>query len=160
MTLERRTGDLLTVDVDALVNPVNTHGVMGAGLALQFKRVFPENFVAYQRACRAGDVAIGRMHVVQRVATPRFIINFPTKEHWRNPSKLEYVRIGLCDLVAQVRARHIQSIAIPPLGCGLGGLDWAVVAPLIEQAFARLPHVRTVVFTAVRERQPEIELGR
>src|SRR5690349_17666308 len=102
MTIERGKGNLLTADVDALVNTVNTEGVMGKGLALQFKKAFPENFASYERACRSGEVETGQMHIVQRLAPPRFIINFPTKRHWRQPAKLEYVRDGLRDLVAQV----------------------------------------------------------
>ena len=109
--MERGQGNLLAADVDALVNTVNTVGVMGKGIALQFKNAFPENFASYERACKAGEVVTGRMHVVKRLASPRFIINFPTKKHWRQPSRLEYVRDGLRDLVAQVRALGIESIA-------------------------------------------------
>jgi O-acetyl-ADP-ribose deacetylase (regulator of RNase III) len=146
MSIELGHGNLLAADVDALVNTVNTEGVMGKGLALQFKKAFPENFVSYERACKAGEVVTGRMHVVKRLASPRFIINFPTKKHWRHPSKLEYLRDGLRDLVAQVRALGIKSIAVPPLGCGNGGLDWGDVKPLILAAFAELPDVRAVLF--------------
>jgi len=146
MTIERGQGNLLTADVDALVNPVNTVGVMGKGLALQFKKAFPENFAAYERACRAGEVETGRMHIVQRLTPPRLLINFPTKQHWRLPSKLEYVRDGLQDLVEQVRRLEVRSIAIPPLGCGNGGLDWADVRPLIVAAFEALPDVRVLLF--------------
>ncbi|ADO68851.1 type II toxin-antitoxin system antitoxin DNA ADP-ribosyl glycohydrolase DarG [Stigmatella aurantiaca] len=146
MTIESGKGNLLTAEVDALVNTVNTEGVMGKGLALQFKKAFPENFVSYERACKAGEVVPGRMHIVHRLASPRFIINFPTKKHWRNPSKLEYVRDGLRDLVTHVRKLGIQSIAIPPLGCGNGGLDWADVKPLIVQSFEALHDVRVVLF--------------
>lgn len=146
MSIERGTGNMLTADVDALVNTVNTQGVMGKGLALQFKKAFPENFAAYERASKAGEVQIGKMHVVERLASPRFIINFPTKKHWRQPSKLEYVRDGLRDLVVEVRRLQIGAIAIPPLGCGNGGLDWARVRPLIVAAFDELPTVRVVLF--------------
>src|SRR5271157_2289289 len=135
MTIERGSGNLLAADVDALVNTVNTEGVMGKGLALQFKKAFPENFASYERACEAGEVVPGRMHIVPRLTSPRFIINFPTKKLWRNPSKLEYVRDGLRDLVLHVQRLDIKSIAIPPLGCGNGGLNWAEVKPLIVQAF-------------------------
>jgi len=144
--IERGHGNLLVADVDALVNTVNTDGVMGKGLALQFKKAFPESFAAYEHACKAGEVVPGRMHVVHRLASPRFIINFPTKKHWRQPSKLTYIREGLGDLVAQVRALGIQSIAIPPLGCGNGGLAWSDVKPLIVQAFEELPQVRVLLF--------------
>lgn len=146
MAIERGKGNLLAADVDALVNTVNTEGVMGKGLALQFKKAFPENFASYERTCKNGEVVLGRMHIVERLASPRFIINFPTKKHWRQPSRLQYVRDGLRDLVVQVRALGIKSIAIPPLGCGNGGLAWSDVKPLIVQAFERLPDVRVVLF--------------
>jgi O-acetyl-ADP-ribose deacetylase (regulator of RNase III) len=146
MAIERGHGNLLTAEFDALVNPVNTVGVMGKGLALQFKKAFPDAFTSYERACRRGELAPGRVHVVERDAPPRFIINFPTKEHWRSPSRLEYVQDGLQDLVATVKARGIRSIAIPPLGCGNGGLDWSAVKPLIVQAFESLAEVRVVLY--------------
>jgi len=109
MSIERGTGNLLKADVDALVNTVNTVGVMGKGLALQFKKAFPESFADYERACEAGEVVTGRMHVVKRLASPKYIINFPTKKHWRHPSKLEYVRDGLRDLVAKTRELGARS---------------------------------------------------
>jgi len=146
MTIEPGRGNLLEADVDALVNPVNTQGVMGKGLALQFKNAFPDVFQSYVDACKAGELVMGKIHTVRRSMAPRFILNFPTKKHWRNPSKLEYVRDGLDDLVQQVHALGIQSIAVPPLGCGLGGLDWEDVRPLIEAAFVPLPDVRVVLY--------------
>lgn len=146
MSIERGTGNLLTADVDALVNTVNTEGVMGKGLALQFKKAFPEAFASYERACKAGEVHAGRMHVVQRLTSPRFIINFPTKKQWRHPSKVEYIREGLTDLIRTVRDHGIRSIAVPPLGCGNGGLSWSTVRPLIIDAFAQVPAVRVVLF--------------
>ena len=142
-------GSLLDADVEALVNTVNTVGVMGKGLALQFKRRFPSNFEVYAGACRRGEVQVGRMLVVeitQRLVT-RFIINFPTKKHWRDPSRLEYVRSGLVALVSEIRTRDIRSIAIPPLGCGNGGLTWSEIRPLIDQAMIELPGVRILVFS-------------
>jgi O-acetyl-ADP-ribose deacetylase (regulator of RNase III) len=149
MSTERGQGNLLAADVDALVNTVNTEGVMGKGLALQFKKAFPDAFKSYDQACRDGEVQIGRMHVVRRLASPRFIINFPTKKHWRNPSKLEYIEAGLRDLATQVRELGIRSIAVPPLGCGNGGLEWRVVRPRIEGAFTGMPDVRLVLFEPV-----------
>lgn len=146
MPVERGEGNLLRADVDALVNTVNTEGVMGKGLALQFKKAFPDNFAAYERACKSKEVVPGRMYMVRRFSPPRLIINFPTKTHWRLPSKLDYVRDGLVDLVAQIRALDIQSIAIPPLGCGLGGLDWSAVKPLILDACQQVPDVRVASF--------------
>jgi O-acetyl-ADP-ribose deacetylase (regulator of RNase III) len=149
MPIERGKGNLLAADVDALVNTVNTEGVMGKGLALQFKKAFPENFASYERACRAGEVKTGQMYIVRRLSSPHFIINFPTKGHWRKPSKLEYVRDGLCDLLAHVERLNIDSIAVPPLGCGNGGLVWSAVRPLIIEAFSKVPDVRVLLFEPV-----------
>jgi len=155
--IEAGSGDLLNASVEALVNTVNTVGVMGKGLALQFKRLFPENFRAYAAACKRGEVAIGRMFVTEMTGPtqPRYLINFPTKKHWRDPSQLEYVHAGLIALVGEIRARGIRSIAVPPLGCGNGGLAWSDVKPLIEHAMAELPEVRVVVF-APSEIRPEL----
>ena len=127
-------GNILDADVEALVNTVNTVGVMGKGIALQFKRAFPDMFKDYASAAKRGDVEIGRMHVwpVQKLDGPRLIINFPTKRHWRGGSRLADIEAGLDDLVAVVVKEEVQSIAIPPLGCGHGGLDWSQVEPLIR----------------------------
>lgn len=146
--IELTTGDLLKSDAEALVNAVNCVGVMGRGIALQFRKAFPDGFRAYEVACRRGEVAPGTMHIVAtgRVEPPRYIVNFPTKRHWRDQSRLEDIDAGLTALVADVASLGITSIAIPPLGCGLGGLDWADVRPRIERAFAQLPEVRTVLF--------------
>ncbi len=146
--IEYATGNLLEADCDALVNTVNTVGVMGKGVALQFKQAFPDNFRQYERACRAGEVQIGRMFVVRTstLGNPRYIINFPTKRHWRQPSRLADIAAGLPDLVAQITALGVQSVALPPLGCGSGGLDWSDVRPLIENAFRALPQVRALLF--------------
>lgn len=140
-------GNLLQVQADALVNTVNTVGVMGKGVALQFKQAFPENFTAYVKACKAGEVAVGRMFVTQTgMFQPRLIVNFPTKRHWKANSKLEDVREGLTDLVRIVRDEQIRSIAVPPLGCGLGGLRWEEVEPMIREAFAPLEEVEVILF--------------
>ena len=125
-------GDLLKQDnVDAIVNTVNCVGVMGKGIALQFKNKWPRNFAAYVAACKAGFVRPGRMfiHDLGGIVKPHYIVNFPTKEHWRGVSKIEFIRSGLVDLVLQVRQLGIRSIAIPPLGCGNGGLKWSDVRP-------------------------------
>jgi O-acetyl-ADP-ribose deacetylase (regulator of RNase III) len=129
-------GNLLTADAEALVNTVNTVGVMGKGIALQFKKAFPENFKDYKRACDHGEVQPGTMFVHQTgtIAYPHLIINFPTKRHWKGKSKLQDITAGLDDLVRVLRDHHITSVAVPPLGCGNGGLDWAEVRPLIEDA--------------------------
>jgi len=141
--------NLLDANVEALVNTVNTVGVMGKGLALQFKRRFPSNFEVYEQACRQGEVQVGRMLVVATAARsgPRLIINFPTKKHWKHPSRLEYVREGLVALVREVKTRGVRSIAIPPLGCGNGGLAWSDVRPLIDLALTELPGVRALIFS-------------
>ena len=141
-------GDILKADADALVNTVNCVGVMGRGIALQFKRAFPENFAAYAAACKRGDVQPGRMLVVEtgQLTRPRYVVNFPTKRHWKGKSRLADIDAGLDALVADVRRLHLRSIAIPPLGCGLGGLDWAEVRPRIERAFGALPEVRVLVY--------------
>ena len=140
--IRRIRGDLLACnEVDAIVNAVNCVGVMGKGIALQFKRRWPTNFTEYASACKAGAVRPGKMlvhHLVGRLL-PRYIVNFPTKAHWREPSRIEFVRDGLGDLVAQIQNLQIRTIAIPALGCGNGGLDWSDIRPLIELAFAPLP---------------------
>lgn len=153
--IERGEGNLLEADVDALVNTVNTEGVMGKGIALQFKKAFPENFKEYERACRKGELTVGKVLVVRRLASPAFIVNFPTKKSWRQPSRLEYIRTGLAALVTQVRSLGIRSIAVPPLGCGNGGLRWADVRPLIVEAFRDLPEVRVVLFEPKEAPAPE-----
>lgn len=146
--IEAVRGDLLHADVEALVNPVNCVGYMGKGLALQFKRAFPANFAAYVSACKAGELVPGSMftHQLAGLVNPRYIVNFPTKRHWRERSRLDDVATGLCALMAEVRRLGIASIAVPPLGCGLGGLDWAVVQPMMMQAFAAIPEVRVLLF--------------
>lgn len=147
--IELARGNLLTAPADALVNTVNTVGVMGKGLALQFRETYPAMFQAYRTDCEAGVVRLGRMHVFDLgglVGGPRWIINFPTKGHWRDPSRLADIESGLTDLVTKVGQLSIQSIAIPPLGCGLGGLDWKDVRPRIEHAFLNLPKVRVLLY--------------
>jgi O-acetyl-ADP-ribose deacetylase (regulator of RNase III) len=136
------SGNLLRADVEALVNSVNCLGVMGKGVALEFKQAFPDNFREYAKACKLGQVMPGRMHVFETGRpSPRLIINFPTKQDWRQKAKLEYVEAGLEDLVKVLEDHEIRSVAIPPLGCGLGGLDWTVVRPMIEAALIRLPRL-------------------
>jgi len=151
MVIERAHGDLLQADAEALVNAVNCVGVMGRGIALQFKRTFPQNFKVYAAACKRGDVQPGRMLIVETGAraNPRFIVNFPTKRHWKEASKLADVASGLDALIGDVRRLGIRSIAVPPLGCGLGGLDWADVRPLIERAFHAVPKVSVLLYEPV-----------
>jgi O-acetyl-ADP-ribose deacetylase (regulator of RNase III) len=141
-------GDILRADAEALVNTVNCVGFMGRGIALQFRRVYPDNFQAYQRACAAGEVVPGRMFVVptDQLTGPKFIINFPTKRHWRANSRMEDIDAGLVDLVEVVQRLGLRSIAIPALGCGLGGLRWAEVRPRIERALAAVPDLDVQIF--------------
>lgn len=146
--LELKRGNLLDEKTEALVNTVNCVGVMGKGVALQFKHAFPENFKQYVQACKKGEVQPGHMFIVatESVLNPRYIINFPTKRHWRQKSRIEDIQLGLSALVQDIERLGIQSIAIPPLGCGNGGLNWVDVKPLILQAFASLPDVNVIVF--------------
>lgn len=136
-------GNLLDAPVDALVNTVNTVGVMGKGIALQFKRAHPAMFKDYASAAKRGELAIGRMHVwhTEQLDGPRVLINFPTKRHWRSGSKLADIEAGLNDLVDVIRREHIRSIAVPPLGCGHGGLEWTDVEPLIRTKLGQLENV-------------------
>ncbi len=152
-------GDLLAAQAEALVNTVNTVGVMGKGLALRFKELFPENYEFYREQCKKGEVRIGKVLVyeVQNRLYPRYIVNFPTKQHWRGRSRLDYIQRGLQDLVQVVRERGIRSIAIPPLGCGNGGLDWNEVRPLIEQAFQPLADEVEVIIYAESTTPPRPE---
>ena len=142
------SGNFLEADAQALVNPVNCVGVMGKGLALQFKHAFPDSFAAYRAACTRGVVVPGRMFVTETglVTGPHLLIHFPTKRHWRDRSLLEDIDTGLTALVAKVSARGLRSLAVPALGCGLGGLDWDTVRPLIGEAFAALPDVRVLLY--------------
>ncbi len=121
--IEYKIGDILTENVEALVNTVNCVGIMGRGVALQFKKAFPENFAAYAEACKRADVQPGQLFVFETSQmSPRYIINFPTKRHWRGKSRMEDIEAGLTALAEQIRERAIRSIALPPLGSGLGGL--------------------------------------
>lgn len=148
-------GNLLKAPADALVNTVNEVGVMGKGIALMFKEGYPEASAEYEREAKAGRVKVGTVLAVpnHRLVGPRWIIHFPTKRHWRNPSKLEWVRDGLRDLVQVIRDKQIESIALPPLGCGNGGLDWGLVRREIEAAAAEVPDVNVLVFAPTGEYQ-------
>lgn len=141
-------GDILQANTEALVNTVNTKGVMGKGIALQFKRAFPDVFKAYKNACDTGIIQIGKVHICERPASElhHYIINFPTKDDWKNPSKIEYIKKGLESLTEVVKQYNIRSIAIPALGCGQGGLKWNNVLPLIKSAFENLPEVTVIVY--------------
>ncbi len=146
--MQFKTGNLLEADVEALVNTVNTVGVMGKGIALMFKERFPENYREYAAACKAAKVRVGEMFATPGVefGGPKWIINFPTKEHWRQPTKLEWIDSGLSALKQFLIEKRIRSIAIPPLGCGNGGLDWDIVRPMIEKKLGDLKDVDILIF--------------
>ncbi len=145
--IEYQTGDLFAAEVEALVNTVNCVGVMGRGVALQFKKAFPENFKAYANACERGEIEPGRMFITERLDNPKYIINFPTKRHWRGKSRLGDIESGLDALADEIRERGIRSVAVPPLGSGLGGLHWPDVRSRIESALSDVPaSVRVIVF--------------
>lgn len=142
------SGNLLKSSAEALVNTVNCDGYMGKGIALQFKQAFPNNYKAYHNACKRGEVVPGKMFVFEEQIEngSKIIINFPTKRHWRSKSRLEDIKLGLESLITAIKEHKVQSIAIPPLGCGLGGLKWEVVKPLIEDAFASIPEVEVFLY--------------
>ena len=146
--IEYVTGNMFDADVESLVNPVNCVGVMGRGLALQFKNLYPDNFKFYKTACNKANVVVGRMFIFETKLdkNPKYIINFPTKDQWRNNSLYSYISSGLIDLKYVVQKLDINSIAIPPIGCGLGGLDWNIVRSNIEETFLDLNNVRVLIY--------------
>lgn len=148
-------GNLLNARAEALVNTVNTVGVMGKGIALMFKETFPRNFRAYEDACKHKEVKIGQMFVTETglIEYPRWIINFPTKKHWRQPSQIEWIIQGLGDLRRIIEEYNIRSIALPPLGSGNGGLDWQAVRWEIQRVLADLDNVDIVVFEPTEKYQ-------
>jgi len=145
--IEFTKGDILEANTEAIVNTVNCMGIMGRGIALQFKNKFPENFNAYASACKKHQVLPGNMFVFDTGALifPRYIINFPTKRHWKGKSRMEDIEAGLKDLVRTIDERQIKSIALPPLGSGLGGLDWQEVRRCIESAL-RSSNAKILIF--------------
>lgn len=170
--IELTQGNILEAEAEALVNTVNCEGYMGKGIALQFKQAWPENFRAYERACHAHEVQPGKMFVVPtgRMMNPKYIINFPTKRHWRGASRIADVRAGLKALVEEVKRLDIRSIALPPLGCGNGLLSWWEVRPMIEKALQEVPDVQVLLFEPrgapdakampVRTKRPNMTAGR
>lgn len=170
--IEVRQDDLFDDPAEALVNTVNCEGVMGRGIALQFKRRFPKNYEAYAKACKRGEVVPGRVFVFETGAFmgPQFIFNFPTKRHWRMASRMEDIEAGLRDLVRVVRELGIASVAIPPLGCGLGGLSWPEVKARVEEAFQPLLEVHVSLYAPGQtpaatsippsQKAPEMTVGR
>ena len=141
-------GNLLECEAEALVNTINTEGGMGKGLALQFRRAFPEMYRAYKRACQFGEVRPGRMFIfkVSAAKNSQYIINFPTKRSWRSKSRMEDIETGLRSLVIDVRRLGVRSVAVPPLGCGLGGLPWEEVYQRMQLSFRAFPHIDWLVY--------------
>lgn len=156
-----KTGNILHEDAEALVNTVNCVGVMGRGIALQFKKAYPENFRAYAAACQDGTVRPGRMFVFETGAffNPRFIVNFPTKRHWRSRSRIDDIEAGLADLTKEIQTRRIRSVAVPPLGSGLGGLDWEQVRERAEAALGDLADVSVVIYEPSDDWRTQPSLG-
>ena len=147
--IEYIEGDIFASNADAIVNPVNCVGVMGAGLAKQFKTRYPDNFQAYQEACRQDEIQPGRVFAFDRGPgkRPRYIFNFPTKRHWRDASRMSDIRTGMEDLVKQLEARpNINHVGIPALGCGWGGLRWVDVSREIENALEQITSVNAAVY--------------
>ncbi|MFZ3208545.1 MAG: macro domain-containing protein [Geobacteraceae bacterium] len=146
--IEYKKGNILAEDVEAIVNTVNCVGIMGRGIALQFKNSFPENFKAYAAACKRNEVQPGRMFIYEtgQLTNPRCIINFPTKRHWKGKSRMEDIDAGLAALADDIRSRNIRSIAIPPLGSGLGGLDWLKVRPRIEAKLREIKDLKVIIY--------------
>ena len=141
-------GNLLDADVEVLINTVNEVGVMGKGIALMFKEAYPDNFKEYAKACKKGEVEVGRMFVTRpdQLIGPKWIVNFPTKKHWRAKTKIEWITDGLVDLRKFIEDNGVKSIAIPPLGSGNGGLEWSNVRPRIVEALEGLDNVEVVIY--------------
>ena len=147
MTIVFTTGNILADRSQALVNTVNCVGVMGAGLALQVKARWPENFALYQRTCQQNLLLPGGVLTCELDGdAPRFVLNLATKDDWRDPSHLNWIKDGCNNLVRTIRRNQITSVAIPPLGCGLGALDWAVVRPLLERTAQFLPDCAITIY--------------
>lgn len=142
-----RTGNILDDRSEAVINTVNCVGVMGKGLALEVKKRYYNQYMQYHQACKDGLVDIGKLYITETsLNIPRYLIHFPTKTHWRYFSKYEYIRLGLVDLIRQIKILNIHSIAIPPLGCGNGGLEWYLVLGMIVEAFNGMEHVKVTIY--------------
>ena len=146
--IQYKSGNILDEKTQAIVNTVNCVGVMGRGIALEFKNRYPDNFRAYALECKRHQMMPGKMfiHPTGELDYPQYIINFPTKLHWKEKSQIEYIQTGLEDLVRIIDRYQIRSIAVPPLGCGLGGLSWSVVKPLIERSLGRISDLSLVLY--------------
>lgn len=140
-------GNILNSNSEVIINTVNTVGVMGKGIALQFKKAYPDNFTQYKNACENGELKIGKLNIFETgKISPKYIINFPTKYHWRNPSKLSYIEDGLDELVRIVKEKDFKSIAIPPLGSGNGKLEWCIVKSLILNKLSTLSNIDIKIY--------------
>lgn len=145
---QENEGDLLLSECEGLVNPVNCVGVMGRGLALQFKHAFPAMFVDYVRACNDGEMQLGRVHVfpLRRLDPPFFVLNFPTKDHWKHKSRKSDISAGLVDLARVARELKLKTLAVPALGCGLGGLSWLQIGPEIVRQLNGIDGLHVTLF--------------
>lgn len=142
-----RTGNILDDKSEAVINTVNCVGIMGKGLAKEVKQRYYDQYIQYHQACKDGSIDIGKLFITEtNLNAPRYLIHFPTKTHWRYFSKYEYINAGLIDLVRQIELLNIRSIAIPPLGCGNGGLEWYLVLEMIVEAFNNLNHVKVTIY--------------
>lgn len=147
-------GDILCDDSEAVVNPVYCVGVIGRGLALRFRKAYPEVFKLYAEACKRGEVLPGRMFVAETGAlVPRYVINFPTKRRWQDKSRMEDLEDGLDALVLLIKERKIRSISVPPLGAGLGGLDWTEVRQRIIAKMETCDGVDVTIYEPIMETQ-------
>lgn len=143
--IEYKTGDLFTTEMQVLVNPVNTVGVMGKGLAKQFKLRYPSMFESYKAACDNGELAVGQLHLYR--TDTKWILNFPTKKHWRTKSKLDDVERGLQRFIEIYETEDINSIAFPKLGCGLGGLVWETEVKLVMKTYLESLDIPIEIYT-------------
>jgi len=167
-----KKGNIVKADTDALVNTVNCVGIMGRGIALQFKKAYPENFEAYRKVCKVKKLHPGIVYTYKLpiLGGVQYIINFPTKRHWKGKSKLEDIQQGLEALAQEIKRLGIKSISIPPLGCGLGGLNWEAVRPMIERALGALTDVEVYIYEPLgapeakemvnRTKKPRMTVGR
>ena len=148
------SGDLFQSPAKVLVNTVNTVGVMGKGIALKFKRIYPEMFEVYRDHCERGDLQVGQLLLYK--TSNKWILNFPTKQHWRNPSKVEYIEAGLTKLRAHCSEMGLTSIAFPELGCGNGELDFETqVKPLMERYLGNLSVPTFIYLSGLTTDPPE-----
>jgi O-acetyl-ADP-ribose deacetylase (regulator of RNase III) len=142
--IEFVSGNIFDSDCQALVNPVNCVGISGKGLALAFKNKYPQMFQAYRQTCLDGKLTVGQLHIWPD--KEKFIVNFPTKIHWRNPSQLQWIEMGLVALAEFVKENNIVSIALPKLGCGLGGLEFAEIKEKLINFSKQLENTKIIVY--------------